>query len=46
VASCRSEFLKFAEQAHGSNVSRLLGDLDIDIAQCLIEVDVISFNSI
>jgi hypothetical protein len=27
---------------HGLNVSRLLGDLDIDSAQCLIEVDVIS----
>ncbi|CAF1144058.1 unnamed protein product [Rotaria sp. Silwood1] len=41
-ASCRTDFLKLVEQAHGLNVSRLLGDLDIDSAQCLIAVDVIS----
>ncbi|CAF4011298.1 unnamed protein product [Rotaria magnacalcarata] len=42
LASCRTDFLKLVEQAHGLNVSRLLGDLDIDSAQCLIAVDVIS----
>ena len=34
--------MKLVEQVHGVNVSRLLGDLDIDSAQCLIEVDIIS----
>ena len=36
------ELTSLDQQAHGSNVSRLLGELDIDSAQCLIEVDVIS----
>ena len=35
-------FLKLVEEGHGVNVSRLLGDLDFDSAQCLIKVDVLS----
>ena len=41
-ASGRTDFLKLVEQVHGVNVSRLLGDLDINSAQCLIAVDIIS----
>lgn len=41
-ATCRNAFLDLVEQAHGSDVSRLLGELAIDSAQCLIGVDLIS----
>jgi hypothetical protein len=41
-ASCRTDFLHLVEQAHGLNISRVLGDLDIDSAQCLLAIDIIS----
>jgi hypothetical protein len=34
--------LKLVEQAHGLKISRLLGELDIDSAGCLIAVDIFS----
>jgi hypothetical protein len=41
-ASCRVEFLQLIEQAHGPNMARLLGELDIDSATCLLKVNVMS----
>jgi hypothetical protein len=42
MASCRRDFLQLLEEAHGLSVSRLLGELDINSAQCLIQVNLVS----
>ncbi|CAF1683765.1 unnamed protein product [Adineta ricciae] len=39
-ANCRTEFIHMISEAHGSNMARLLADLSIDSATCLLKVDV------